>query len=130
MENNVIKTRHLDTAQIEVGDRTYLVCFPLRAVIEAEEATGLNLRDARNWFKLTTSQVGAVLEAGLHHVQPGITTDEVQTITDNLNPETLDKLLYGLCKLAFPDYCKRLEATMEKAKAGGGSPNAESGAGN
>jgi predicted MarR family transcription regulator len=73
--------------------------------------------------------VPAVLEAGLikHHPDQNERDAIVQEIAGTLNPETLDEVLYALCKLAFPRLLARIEEAKAKDK-GDGSPNVQSGA--
>jgi hypothetical protein len=111
---NTIQIREIASLKLNVGEQSYTVRFPLRAVVEAEAATGKPLKTLNDWFALTTEDFPKVLAAGIG----GPDAKEVaERVCDNLNAESMDEVHYALCKLAFP----KLIAQLEEKRAANGS---------
>jgi hypothetical protein len=88
----------------------YTLAYPIPAVIQAEKATGKDLKSLTGWFNLETKDMPAVIEAGLVKHHPDLKPGEFQSIVDNLTLESLDEIHYALCKLAFPKTMAEVEA--------------------
>jgi hypothetical protein len=115
--------------KVLVGPLEYTLCYPVSAVIKAEEATKLSLKNLNDWLKIESRNIPAILAAGFikYHsdLQPDAMLALAQSIFETLTPEALDQLHYMLCKLAFPKAMEALE-TRASGKANAVSPNVQS----
>lgn len=115
--------------KVVLGPLTYTICFPVSAVIKAEEATKIPLKNLNDWLKIESRHIPAILAAGFikYHsdLQPEAMTSLAHSIFESLTPEALDQLHYLLCKLAFPKAIAALES-RGSGKADAASPNAPS----
>lgn len=125
---NQLECAVIPSLSLVIGQKLYTVTFPLSAVAKAENVTGKSLKSLPDWFNLETKDIPAVLEAGLYMHHPDIDAADICAICDQLNPESLDEVLYALCSLAFPRRMKAYEEHREKWAQGKVSPNVPSGA--
>lgn len=127
---NSLKLEVVKQLNFEVGDKSYIVEFPLSAVQKAESEVGHTLRSAQQWVGMSAEDVPVVLRAGLLKNHPEVTEEEIKGICDCLSPEGLDEVLYGLCHLAFPKYMAELDKITAARLEGRKIPNAQGGAAN
>ena len=112
--------------KLNVDNREYTVCFPVSAVIKAEETIGHSLKSLKDWIGLEIKHLGALLLAGLSKHHPDVSIDLVNQILDCLTPEAVDQVHYALCKLAFPKAMAAIEEQQQAKSKGEASPNAPS----
>ena len=117
-----LKSEVFPELTLSVDGKDYWLCFPLPAVIRAEEVVGHSLKSLHDWFNIDVKHIPAIIRAGLSKHHPTITESEIQQIIDNLTPEAVDELHYALCKLAFPRAMSLIEARAKEKS----SPNAQS----
>lgn len=127
-----LKLEAMKTMPLTVGGTTYQLCYPFSSVILAEQKTGRELKDARDWFGMPFKDLPAILEAGLSRFHPEVTPEQIKEWLDGFNPETCNNFVSGLAALAWPEFTRQVQELQEKARAGTGqetSPNAPSGDG-
>jgi len=94
----------------------WTLCLDYRALAKIEEKTGLDLKRADEWDKLTGPTLfPTVLWCCLQRYSAQVTEDQVR---DELNPEAHHLLKAALMEMTFPDVAKALAAKV------GASPNA------
>ena len=115
-----------------VDGKTFLLEFPLSAVIVLEAKLGRPMKGLSDWLKVSTGELWDVLEAGFrkHHEEEshGIAT----ALCDGLEPEDIERVIDAVCVCACPRAMERLKEEMEKMrdrlKKGLPLPNVQSGA--
>jgi len=113
--------------ELILDETKYTLAFPLKAVAEAEEKLGHELRSLGAWLKLETKEFPAILEAGLAKFHPEQTAEHAAKIVELLSAEVLDQLQYELCKLAFPKALAKLESAQKENAQEQSLPNDQSG---
>ena len=122
MSSITLQSAIFPTLKLSVDDKEYTLCFPIPAVIAAEEASGHSLKTLHDWLNIEIKHIPAVIRAGLSKYHAQISETEVQNIIGNLTPEAVDEVHYALCKLAFPRAMALLESKAKETS----SPNAQS----
>ena len=99
-----------------VGEKDYSLVFTVPVIAALEEKLGRSLKGAADWFRIKTSEVRDILEAGFTKHHPEEAADIADTICNLLDPEEIENVIDGLCAAACPKAMARLELEIEKAR--------------
>jgi hypothetical protein len=121
---NVLQLETRPLLEIRLGeDRTYMVEYPVTAVVAAEKASGKTLKSVAEWFDLDLLDVAPVLHAGLAKHHPDVSLDEIKALCENLGAEGVLEIRHALIQLNFPLTMGKIEKARRSK-----SPNVTSGA--
>jgi hypothetical protein len=117
---------------LKMGDTEYKLVFPVHIIIALEDKLGHSMKRLYDWTMLKTSELHAVLVAGLTVCHPDEAEAVASMITGDTFPletEAIEEIVYALCRSIFPRAMAKMEEEREKfitaRNPGAISPNAE-----
>jgi hypothetical protein len=99
------------TVKTDGGETTYKLTYDYAAIKRAEDSTGVDLKDFKEWSKIKSSHTPALVHAGLHRHHSEVTLEQV---TGFLHPATQVAVQNAIFELLFPGLREKIEAAQTK----------------
>ncbi len=121
-----LSKREFPAFELVLDDTKYEIRFTLPVVSACQQAIGLSLVTAEDWWSLPLEHVSTVLVTAIQQSQPEPPCDQLKEIFASLPIETLAQLRYELVKTNFPVIIAKYEEAVAKKVVAAGEtlPNA------
>lgn len=96
----------------------YKLVYDYAAIKAAEDTTGIDLKDVREWSKVKSQHMPALVHAGLRRHHPEVTVDDVNRF---LSPASQTAIQDAIFELLFPGLIAKIQEAKSKESQ---SPNA------
>jgi hypothetical protein len=96
------------------GVRTFKLMYDYAAIKVAEDETGVDLRDVKEWASIKSSHLPALVHAGLHRNHPDVTLEQVGNF---LHPSVQGAVLDAIFELLFPGVIEKTRELRAKEDA-------------